>query len=189
MCDHCHGNGFTEPFPTSGSILLFIKICCLAANVVSLSLPRNGIIRHNTIYRGLFNDTFNSSGYMASNEPWNGKDGEGNSRGWIWGAIRHLPGGTEENPRKIPYRQPLSVPSGAAQSRATVPTRRQERSAPAADGSSMPLHTTHNTFYNSHYSTKFLDLDGLRGCCYREAIFIIGRILGSRNVSGVKETL
>jgi hypothetical protein len=76
---------------------------------------------------------------------------------------------------KIPYKQPLPVPSGAAQSRVTAPTRRQERSASAADGSFMPLRTKVAYFSNSHYRTKFTDLDWLRGCCYSGAIFIIGK--------------
>jgi hypothetical protein len=40
-----------KPFPSSGRLLLLIKIYCIAANAVSLlvsrSLPRNGSIRHN----------------------------------------------------------------------------------------------------------------------------------------------
>jgi hypothetical protein len=51
MWIRCRGNVFTEPFPTSGHVLLLIKICCLAANVVSLfvsrSPPRNGSICRN----------------------------------------------------------------------------------------------------------------------------------------------
>jgi hypothetical protein len=49
----CQGKVFTEPFLSSGRLFLLIKICCLAANVVSLfvsrSLPRNGSIRHSLI--------------------------------------------------------------------------------------------------------------------------------------------
>jgi hypothetical protein len=50
-------NMFTEPFPSSGSLFLLIKMCFLAENAVSCfvsrSLPRSGSMHHNIYKKGV----------------------------------------------------------------------------------------------------------------------------------------